>query len=105
MQDYEKHGVYEMKDKQALFRLIQSLGSSEGLGLDSQRYYLGRVIFAKDSACAAVWKQHDRVRVCFRPASGGALVETALVDLEADDSDFLTEVNKAQGLLCLWTQL
>lgn len=37
-QDYEKYGVYEMRDKQALFRLIQSLGSSESLGLDADRH-------------------------------------------------------------------
>ncbi|KAK2079510.1 hypothetical protein QBZ16_001904 [Prototheca wickerhamii] len=38
IQDYEKYGVYEMRDKQALFRLIQSLGSSESLGLDADRH-------------------------------------------------------------------
>ncbi|RMZ56523.1 hypothetical protein APUTEX25_001370, partial [Auxenochlorella protothecoides] len=27
--DYEKYGVYDMQDKQALFRLIQSIGASE----------------------------------------------------------------------------
>uniref|UniRef100_A0A1D2A7K4 Kinesin-like protein n=2 Tax=Auxenochlorella protothecoides TaxID=3075 RepID=A0A1D2A7K4_AUXPR len=68
IQDYEKYGVYDMQDKQALFRLIQSIGASESATppLDDRRH-------------------------------GAGLGETALVDLEADDSDFLTEDIDLQG--------
>lgn len=119
IQDYEKHGVHEVQDKQALFRLIQSLGSAA----DDRRCGSPRVFLplscqrSVTSVPRLSW--HAPVRVCCRDrgvirlppspeAAPGtslgsdpfvpalrahpALTETTLVDLDADDSDFLTEV-------------
>lgn len=73
-QDYDKFGVVDMNDKQALFRLIQTLNASpDSLVLTPQASALGS-----------------------GEARGVSLGEdpVSLVDLDADDTDFLTDVSE-----------
>lgn len=69
-QDYEKYGVYEMRDKQALFRLIQSLGSSESLGLDADRHVAaGKKAWFAGTRYTFAYFSTDCGRTCFLTSS------------------------------------